>query len=249
MTDDTPALPPPEEQERRTLEPGLHLVATPIGNLRDVTHRALDVLTQATCIACEDTRHTVRLLQHYQIRNHLISLNEHNEARRIPELLAKMADGAAIALVSDAGTPTVSDPGQRLAQAAVAAGVKLHPVPGPSAVLTALSGSGLPVTPFYFGGFLHHKKGARTTELSAAIQRDCTSVYFESPYRILSTLEILTELAPEHKVVVGRELTKRFEEFQRGAARFLLKHYTDKPAKGEITLLIAPHQLPKWITW
>ena len=226
--------------------PGLRIVATPIGNLGDVTMRALDVLRNADLIACEDTRHTIRLLQHYQIHRPLISLNEHNEARRIPEIIGRVHAGECVALVSDAGMPTISDPGQRLVHAVVNAGLDVEVIPGPSAVLAALAGSGMPTMPFYFGGFLPHKKGARGTELGAALQRDCTSVYFESPYRLIGTLEILAGLAPEHPVVVARELTKRFEEFQRGTARSVFQHFSARPPKGEVTLVIAPHEMPKW---
>lgn len=225
---------------------GLKIVATPIGNLRDVTLRALDILRSADLIACEDTRHTIRLLQAYEIHRPLVSLNEHNEARRIPEIIEIVRQGKTVALVSDAGMPTVSDPGQRLVRALVKGGLPVEVLPGPSAVLTALAGSGLPTMPFYFGGFLVHKKGARATELSAAMNRECTSVYFESPYRILSTLEIIAGLNPDHEIVVARELTKHFEEFRRGSAQFVLEHFTAKPPKGEITLLLAPKEMPKW---
>lgn len=231
------------------LPPALYLVGTPIGNLADITLRALHILKCAGVVACEDTRHSGRLLAHHGIRARLLSLNEHNEARRIPELLDHLRQGGSVALISDAGMPTVSDPGQRLVQAAVAAGLRVEGIPGPSAVLTALAASGLPTTPFQFGGFLPHKKGQRASELAAALQRDCTSVYFESPYRLVDTLAMLAEQAPEHRVVVARELTKKFEEFQRGPARIVLSHYQTKPPKGEITLVIAPRELPKWITW
>lgn len=228
---------------------GLSIVATPIGNLSDISQRALETLRTATQVACEDTRHSQRLLGHHGIRVPLISLNEHNEARRIPELLAAMAGGARVALISDAGMPTVSDPGQRLVQAVIGAGLQIQVVPGPSAVPTALAGSGLPVVPFYFGGFLAHKKGQREKELQLALGRDCTSAYFESPYRLVSTLEMLAWLDSERLVVVARELTKHFEEFQRGTAQFLLNHFSRKPPKGEITLMIAPMVLPKWVNW
>lgn len=224
----------------------MRIVATPIGNLADVTFRALDALRSAHVIACEDTRHTVRLLQHHQIRRPLISLNEHNEARRVPEVIARLRAGESVALVSDAGMPAVSDPGQRLIHAVIEAGLPVEVIPGPSAVLAALVGSGLPTMPFYFGGFLPHKKGARTAELGAALLRESTSVYFESPYRIVSTLEILASLGPEHLVVVARELTKKFEEFRRGTSQAVCAHFTAKPPKGEITLVIAPRELPKW---
>ena len=229
--------------------PALYLVATPIGNLADITLRALDILKSVNAIACEDTRHSGRLLSHHGIRSRLISLNEHNEARRIPELITHIQQGGSIALISDAGMPTVSDPGQRLVQSVIAAGLRVEGIPGPSAVLTALAASGLPTTPFYFGGFLPHKKGQREKELLAALQRDCTSVYFESPYRIVDTLEMIANHSPEHRVVVARELTKKFEEFQRGPARNVLLHYQTKSPKGEITLVIAPCELPKWVTW
>jgi 16S rRNA (cytidine1402-2'-O)-methyltransferase len=223
----------------------LQIVATPIGNLADVTSRALDALRAADVIACEDTRHTIRLLQHYEIHRPLISLNEHNEARRIPEIISRIQQGEKVALVSDAGLPTVSDPGQRLVRAIVMAELPVVVLPGPSAVLTALVGAGLPTTPFYFGGFLPHKKGQRATELTTAMRRDCTSVYFESPYRIVDTLEIISDIRPEHPVVVARELTKRFEEFRRGTARDVLLHFQTKPPRGEFTLVIAPCEWPK----
>ena len=226
----------------------LHLVATPIGNLGDISHRAAITLQTAAAIACEDTRRTAHLLQHCGFHVPLSSLTEHNEARRIPELLQRLAGGDDIALVSDAGFPTVSDPGQRLVHAAIAAGVCVAVIPGPSAVLTALAGSGLPTVPFYFGGFLPHKKGQRDKELEAAMDRECTSIYFESPYRLVDTLQMVAARAPQHPVVVARELTKMFEEFQRGPAQSVLQHYSTKNPKGEITLLLAPRELPKWMT-
>ncbi len=226
----------------------LQLVATPIGNLSDISARAITTLKEAACVACEDTRHTIHLLQHHGLHVPLISLTEHNEARRIPELLQRISNGENIALVSDAGFPTVSDPGQRLVHAAIAAGLRVDVIPGPSAILTALAGSGLPTVPFYFGGFLPHKKGQRDKEVEAAMQRECTSLYFESPYRLVDTLQMIANHAPGHQVVVARELTKMFEEFQRGTAQSVLEHYSMKAPKGEITLIIAPRELPKWMT-
>ncbi len=227
----------------------LSIVATPIGNLDDLSARAVETLRTASQVACEDTRHSQRLLAHYGLRVPLVSLNEHNEARRIPELISAVRQGARVVMISDAGMPTLSDPGQRLVQAVIAASLPLTVVPGPCAVPTALAGSGLPVVPFYFGGFLPHKKGQREKELLLALQRDCTSSYFESPYRLVDTLEMIARHAPGHRVVVARELTKRFEEFQRGPARFVLNHYQGRPPKGEITLMIAPQELPKWVCW
>ena len=226
----------------------LQLVATPIGNLGDTSARAVETLRAAAAIACEDTRRTVRLLDHHGLNVPLISLNEHNEARRIPELLQRLSSGSSIALVSDAGFPTVSDPGQRLVHAAIAAGVPIEVIPGASAVLTALAGSGLPTVPFYFGGFLPHKKGQRDKELETAMARECTSIYFESPHRLVDTLRMIATRTPLHPVVVARELTKIHEEFLRGPAQSVLEHYSMKPPKGEITLLLAPHELPKWMT-
>lgn len=226
----------------------LQLVATPIGNLGDFSLRAVEVLKAATLVACEDTRRTIHLLQHHGLHLPLVSLTEHNEARRIPEFIEKLQDGASIALVSDAGFPTVSDPGQRLVHAVIAAGIKVEVIPGATAVLTALAGSGLPTVPFYFGGFLPHKKGQRDKEMEVAMARECTSVYFESPYRLVDTLQMIANRAPHHPVVVARELTKMFEEFQRGSAQSVLNHFAMKAPKGEITLLIAPAELPKWMT-
>jgi 16S rRNA (cytidine1402-2'-O)-methyltransferase len=226
----------------------LSLVATPIGNLGDISARAGAVLRDCAFIACEDTRRTARLLAHLGLHVPLVSLTEHNEARRIPEILRRISAGEKVALVSDAGFPTVSDPGQRLVHALIAAGLRVEVLPGPSAVLTALAGSGLPTVPFYFGGFLEHKKGRRDKELQAAMARDCTSVYFESPYRLVDTLGMIAAHRPGHPVVVARELTKIFEEFQRGAARSVLEHYQKHPPKGEITLILAPHELPNWMT-
>jgi 16S rRNA (cytidine1402-2'-O)-methyltransferase len=231
------------------IEPALYLVGTPIGNLADITLRALETLKRVDLIACEDTRHSGRLLSHHSIRSRLVSLNEHNEARRIPELISHLQNGGSAALISDAGMPTISDPGQRLVQSIVAAGLKVESLPGPSAVLTALAASGLPTVPFYFGGFLPHKKGQREKELQAALAREATSLYFESPYRLVDTLSMISAIQPAHRIVVARELTKKFEEFRRGPAQQVLTHYQTRPPKGEITLLIAPSQLPKWITW
>jgi 16S rRNA (cytidine1402-2'-O)-methyltransferase len=208
----------------------------------------VEALKESALIACEDTRHTVRLLQHYGLHVPLISLTEHNEAARIPDFIRRLRAGETISLVSDAGFPTVSDPGQRLVHAVIAADLRVEVIPGPSAVLTALAASGLPTVPFYFGGFLPHKKGQRSKELEAALQRECTSIYYESPYRLVDTLGMLAKLAPEHPTVVARELTKMFEEYRRGPARSLLDYFSAKTPKGEITLLLAPRELPKWMT-
>jgi 16S rRNA (cytidine1402-2'-O)-methyltransferase len=234
---------------KAALPAGLHLVATPIGNLGDITPRAEHALRGADIVACEDTRRSGMLMKHLGFKTRLVSLHEHNEASRIAFLLDHVRAGGSVALISDAGIPTVSDPGQRLVAAAVAAGVFIDSLPGASAVLTALSASGLPTTPFWFGGFLPHKSGAREREVIEALAREATSVFFESPYRCVDTLEMLARHSPQRRVVVARELTKKFAEFQRGTAETVLAHYRARPPKGEITLLIGPATSPKWLTW
>jgi 16S rRNA (cytidine1402-2'-O)-methyltransferase len=224
----------------------LYVIASPIGNLGDITIRALEILRQVDLIAAEDTRHTGVLLHRYEIRKPLTSLHEHNEARRTPELVERLRDGASIALLTDAGMPSVSDPGFRLIAACRAADLPMTVVPGPSAVLTALVGSGLPTHAFYFGGFLPVKSGQRNRELSAAIARNCTSIYFESPHRLQKSLAELEILAPAHAVCVARELTKQFETFHRGTAQELRRHFSDHPPRGEITLVIAPASKPEY---
>ncbi len=218
----------------------LYIVASPIGNLADITVRALEILRQVDLIAAEDTRRTGLLLQRYEIKRPLTSLHEHNEARRTAELVERLRAGANIALLTDAGMPSVSDPGFRLIAACREADLPLTILPGPSAVLTALVGSGLPTHAFYFGGFLPVKSGQRSRELTAAVSRDCTSIYFESPHRLQKSLTELEALAPGHQLCVARELTKQFETFHRGTAQELNKHFADHPPRGEITLVIAP---------
>ena len=218
----------------------LYVVASPIGNLADITIRALEILRQVDLIAAEDTRHTSILLHRYEIKKPLTSLHQHNEARRTAELVERLRAGANIALITDAGTPSVSDPGFRLITACRQADLPLTIIPGPSAVLTALVGSGLPTHAFYFGGFLPVKSSQRSRELAVAITRNCTSIYFESPHRLQKSLVELEALAPVHPICVARELTKQFETFHRGTAHQLRKHFADHPPRGEITLLIAP---------
>ena len=218
----------------------LYVVATPIGNLADITIRALEVLRRVDLVAAEDTRHTSVLLHRYEIEKPLISLHEHNEARRTAELVERLRAGASVALLTDAGMPAVSDPGFRLIAACREANLPVTIIPGPSAVLTALVGSGLPTHAFYFGGFLPVKSGQRTRELAVAIARNCTSIYFESPHRLQKSLAELEAMAPIRPICVARELTKQFETFHRGTAQELRKHFSDHPPRGEITLLIAP---------
>lgn len=221
----------------------LTIVPTPLGNLGDVTERIVRTLSEADAIAAEDTRHSGTLLHALKLRKPMVSLHDHNEGKRSEELVCRMLAGEHIALVSDAGMPLVSDPGYRLVRLCIEKGVPVSVLPGPSAVITALAGSGLPPLPFYFGGFLPVKSGRRASELSAAIERGITSIYFESPFRLTKTLETLAELFPTASICVARELTKKFEEFRRGTAPSLLDHFSKTPPKGEITLLLHPESL------
>ncbi|MCB1230454.1 MAG: 16S rRNA (cytidine(1402)-2'-O)-methyltransferase [Verrucomicrobiae bacterium] len=215
------------------------LIASPIGNLGDLSFRARERLESADLICCEDTRHSIRLLQRHEIgRKALLSLHDRNEASRAEEIIARAREGAAVCVLSDAGMPTVSDPGYRLVRACIEAEVPVDVLPGPSAVLTALAGSGLPTDAFYFGGFLPPKSGRRETELREALERRATSIYFESPHRIAKTLTALAALDPERSVCVARELTKKFETFHRGSAGELAEAFNRQPRKGEMTLLI-----------
>lgn len=218
----------------------LYLVATPIGNLEDITLRALRVLREEVAlIACEDTRQTQKLLEHFSIRKPLISYHDHNETTRTRELLEKLEGGDSVALVSDAGTPLVSDPGFRIVAAAVAHGVRVIPIPGASAALAGLAGSGLPTNEFRFVGFLPAKTGARQRFLEALSDEQATVIAYESPYRILETLVQMSGLFGDRPVVVARELTKVHEEFLRGTAGEIHDALAKRPAvKGEITLLI-----------
>lgn len=218
----------------------LYVVATPIGNLEDITLRALRVLKEVDVIAAEDTRHSSHLLNHFEIRKPLVSYHQFNEAKRTAEFMHDLQQGKQIALVSDAGMPGVSDPGERLIRACVAAGVSVEVVPGPSAVLQALVGAGFPMTPFHFGGFLPVKSGGRRREFAVAARRDCTSVYFESPHRLIRSLEDAHAEIPTTICCVARELTKKFEEFRRGSPLELLAHYSQSKPRGEICIVIAP---------
>jgi len=217
----------------------LYLVGSPIGNLSDISLRALEVLKDTDLIAAEDTRRTLILLDRYNIRKPLTSFHEHNEAKKTAELIEKMRVGDKVALVSDAGMPSISDPGYRIVRACIEAGIPVEVIPGPSAVITAIVGSGLPTDRFYYGGFLPVKSGQRQKELLAALSRQVTSVYFESPYRIIRSLTTLRDADPARSICVARELTKQHEEYRRGAVAEVLSYYESHPPKGEITLIIA----------
>jgi 16S rRNA (cytidine1402-2'-O)-methyltransferase len=217
----------------------IYLVATPIGNLEDITLRALRVLREADLIACEDTRHTRKLLDHYQIHRPLVSYHEHNEAARAAELVERALAGAKIALVSDAGMPGISDPGYRVVALAIERGVPLAPVPGPVAAEAALAASGLPAEAFRFGGFLPSKRSQRRKLLASLADETATLVFYEAPHRILAALEDVVEVLGARPVVVARELTKAYEEFVRGTAVEALAALAGRGViRGEITLLI-----------
>jgi 16S rRNA (cytidine1402-2'-O)-methyltransferase len=190
-------------------------------------------------IAAEDTRRSAILLLHHNIKKPMVSLHEHNEEKRTADLVEAIAGGKSVVLITDAGMPGISDPGFRLIRACRERGLPVDVLPGPSAVITALVGSGLPPNAFYFGGFVPVKSGRRRAELERAVSRPETSVYFESPHRLLKTLQVLTEVAPEADVCVARELTKRFEEYRRGSPAELCAHYASRAPKGEITLVIS----------
>jgi len=221
-------------------KPGtLYVVATPIGNLEDISYRAVRVLKEADLIACEDTRHTAKLLHHYGIDKPTISYHEHNEAARAEELVAKLEQGLNIAQVSDAGMPGISDPGYRVIKLAIERGVQVVPIPGASALIAALAASGLPTDSFQFLGFLPAKSGQRRTLLETLRAVQHTTVVYEAPHRIAETMKDIVELLGEWRpVVVARELTKVHEEFIRGTAAQVLQRVQEHELKGEMTLLI-----------
>jgi 16S rRNA (cytidine1402-2'-O)-methyltransferase len=217
----------------------LYVVATPIGNLGDITVRALEVLKSVDVVAAEDTRHSGMLLKHFEIKKPLVSYHEHNEAMRTAQLVDRLAGDENVALITDAGTPALSDPGARLIRACIERGLPLTIIPGPSSILAALVGSGFSTERFYFGGFLPVKSGQRERELRAMAERGETTIFFESPYRLTKTLAVCTDIMPDRQLCVARELTKKFEEFRHGIASELLAHYEAHPPKGEIVLVIS----------
>jgi len=223
----------------------LYLVATPIGNLEDITYRAVRTLREADLIACEDTRQTRKLVDHYGIAKPLVSYHEHNEAARAEELLSRMQAGESVALVSDAGMPLISDPGYRVVNAAIRAGIRVVPVPGASAFVAALAASGLPTDEFTFGGFLPAKSGPRVRVLEAVKEEAATLIFYETPHRIVEALADIETVLGERPVVVARELTKVHEEFLRGTAGEIRTALAARPSvKGEITLLIGKGMAP-----
>jgi 16S rRNA (cytidine1402-2'-O)-methyltransferase len=225
----------------RPLDPALYLVATPIGNLGDITLRALETLAAADVLACEDTRVTRVLLDRYGIRQRPVAYHEHNATEAGPKLIAALEAGKSVALVSDAGTPLVSDPGFRLVEQAQAAGIRVVPIPGPSAVLAALTASGLPSDAFLFAGFLPVKDGQRKTRLTELAAVPATLIFFESPRRVAETLAAMAEVYGARRAAIGRELTKTFEEMRTGTLAELAAHYAEAPTpKGEIVVCVGP---------
>lgn len=225
----------------QTLPPGLYIVATPIGNLRDITLRALDALTAADLIACEDTRVTAKLLSHYGIKKPTLSYNDHNAALRRPKIFTALEEGKRVALVSDAGTPLISDPGYKLVKEALERGVYVTALPGASSLLAGLSLSGLPSDRFFFAGFLPARHEACKKELQSLATIPSTLIFFESARRLLGTLAIMQEMLGNREVAVLRELTKLYEESRRGTLKELSAHYADAGApKGEVVIAVAP---------
>lgn len=233
MSDDT--------RESNGADGVIYLVATPIGNLEDITLRALRILREADLIACEDTRRTGRLLRHFAIKKPLVSCHEHNEHGRARHLVARALDGESVALVTDAGTPAISDPGFRLVREALDAGVSVVSIPGPTAAIAALVASGLPTDKFYFEGFLPPKRLKRQEAVRTIARMEGTTVCYEAPHRILETLKDIGELLGDRRLVVARELTKLHEEYLRGTATSIREELAGRNSvKGEFVLLIGP---------
>lgn len=235
----------PTDKPRLGTDPGtLFVVATPIGHREDITLRAMKILSEVDMIAAEDTRHTGRLLVHHKISTRLIAYHEHNEARQTPKLIKRLKAGHDLALVSDAGTPGISDPGYRLVTAALNENIPMIPIPGPSAPITALCVSGLPTDSFVFIGFLPHKKTQRAERLKGLESENRTLIFYESPQRLLDLIEELEENLGDRPAVLGREMTKLHEEFLRGTLSEIAHQLAEKSTiKGECTLLVAGNKL------
>ena len=215
----------------------LYIVATPIGNLKDFTFRAIDTLKEVDFVFAEDTRNSIQLMKHYKIETKIDSYHEHNNVKKIPKIINLLNEGKNIALISDAGTPTISDPGYKLIRACIDEEINIIPIPGASAVTAALSASGLPSDSFFFLGFLPHKKG-RKKKISFLKSLDNTIIIFESPHRLLKTLKELHDELGERPVVVARELTKLYEEITRGNFDSIIEYFESKKVKGEIVIII-----------
>jgi 16S rRNA (cytidine1402-2'-O)-methyltransferase len=222
----------------------LYIVATPIGNLEDMTFRAVRTLKEVELIAAEDTRHSRKLLAHYGITTRMTPYHDHNEQLKTDYLIDKLLEGENVAIITDAGTPCIADPGYRIAKAAGENGIKTVPIPGASAIAAALSASGLPTDRFSFEGFLPPKQGKRRSRLAELKDADRIIIFYEAPHRFAATLADMAELLGCREVVVARELTKIHEEFRRGTPSELLQHYTKQPVKGEIVILVSPATEP-----
>ena len=218
----------------------LYVVATPIGNLEDISLRAIRILKEADLVACEDTRQTLKLLAHFELRKRLVSYHVHNEITRAPEIVIELEQGAKVALVSDAGTPAISDPGHRLVSLCLRHGIKVVPVPGASAFVAALAASGMAIDEFVFIGFLPSRPVERRKALRALAAEERTLALYEAPHRLVETLEDALEILGNRPAVIAREVTKMYEEFLRGHLEDLLSGVRKKPPRGEITLLIGP---------
>ena len=230
----------------------LYLVATPIGNLADITLRALEALKSCDYILCEDTRHSLILLQHYQIRKPLKSYHKFNEASQAESILNDLESGKHICLISDAGTPGISDPGADLVKLCIERGLTITALPGPCAAIQALCCSGLPTERFQFWGFLARKENELKRELQDILAYPGTTICYESPHRLLKVLELIQSMQPKRLLVVSRELTKKFEEVVRGYPSALIEHWQKSPLKGEIVLLISPssqENMKDWTSW
>ncbi len=224
------------------ISPGLYIVATPIGNLEDITLRALSVLKEASVVACEDTRHTGVLLHHYGIKNRVLSFYEYNKRQRTPEIIERLKKGEAVALVSDAGTPGISDPGYYLIREAIKEGLPVIPIPGPSAILAGLVVSGLPSDHFIFEGFLPKREGRKTKKLKELVAEQRTMVFYDSPYRVMKSLQSMLELFGDRRIALARELTKKFEEVLRGRISEIIERLKDQRLKGEVVLIVEGYE-------
>jgi 16S rRNA (cytidine1402-2'-O)-methyltransferase len=222
----------------------LYLVATPLGNLEDITQRALRILNEVDLIAAEDTRHTMKLLNYFQIKKSLLSYYQHNERERSDQIIYKILAGANVALVSDAGMPGISDPGSVLVAAAIEKGITVIPIPGATAVITALAASGLDTKSFWFVGFLPRKQSEQSTKLSEMSDFQGTLVFYEAPYRIVATLKNIQKVLGDRRVVVARELTKLHEEFIRGGLSKIIMELSERELKGEFTVVVEGAELP-----
>lgn len=219
----------------------LYLIATPIGNLGDITLRALETLKSADFIICEDTRHTKKLLDHYQIQKPLESFHDHSAASKISQIMDRIEKGAKAAYVSDAGTPLIADPGFPLVREAIRRGIRVESLPGAFAAVTALAASGLPAETFSFFGFLPQKSAARKKKLTEWASQEPTLIFYESPYRVKTALEDILEVFGDREAVIGRELTKKFEEYLRGRISGLIAKFQTKEPKGEFVILVSGH--------